>query len=136
MNQKTSAVWFVTALGVIFLLIHFVFGWFAFVDTAQSHHETATWSAYLVEWVRDVFENMQSEMFQLAVQFLLLAGLLKKFGIIAFEQDVEDIKEKLDHNDIVVDNIVVNDDANVGDILAKLSTEIAEIKKTVDGYCE
>ncbi len=50
---------------------------------------------YVVQWVRDTFENLQSEFWQLAFQFALLAGFFEFVRVNAYEEDEEDVKQRL-----------------------------------------
>ena len=75
--------------------LHFGFGWHAAVDEAEAQGQSAEMGEYLVQWARDTFENLQSEFWQLAVQFALLAGLFRWIGIHAYEEDLEDVKREL-----------------------------------------
>jgi len=93
--QRSSALIFMTLLALIALSLHFGFGWYAAVDEAEAHGQSADMSAYVIEWARDTFENLQSEFWQLAVQFALLAGLLRWIGVRAYEEDVEDVKKEI-----------------------------------------
>lgn len=94
--KKYSAAFFMLALGLICLGLHFAIGWNAFKTDAQEHQTSAAMGAYVTTWGRDVFENLQSEFIQLFFQFLLLAGFFKVIQIQAYEQDVEAVKEQLD----------------------------------------
>lgn len=93
------------ALAVICMGWHFGLGWTAFQQEAAAHDEAAVIGDYLIEWGRDTFENLQSEFWQLAVQFLVLAGVLKMIGLQTYEEDTEQVK-----------------------------ADVAEIKKTIAGY--
>jgi hypothetical protein len=93
--KKYSAALFMLSLGILCLAIHFVFGWNAFQDEAAEHGSSAQWSNYFVTWVRDVFENLQSEFIQLFFQFLLIAGAFKFLDIHAYEEDVEELRQQL-----------------------------------------
>ena len=93
--KKYSAALFMLALAVLCLAIHFVVGWQAFQDEAAEHQSQAVWSEYLVQWVRDVFENLQSEFIQLVFQFLLLAGAFEFMKVKAYEEDQEELKKQL-----------------------------------------
>jgi hypothetical protein len=92
---KYRATIFMSIVAVIFLILHFWTGWEAFVDEEASQGQAAEWSQYLIVWARDTVENLQSEFWQLAVQFALLAGLLRVIGVTAYEEDEEDLKEHL-----------------------------------------
>jgi hypothetical protein len=58
------------------LLLHWYFGWHAFVEEAQAHGQAAEMSSYTNEMLRDTFENWQSEFLQLLWQVLGLAYFL------------------------------------------------------------
>ncbi len=51
---------------------------------------------YVVQWVRDTFEYLQSEFWQLAFQFALLAGFFELVRVNAYEEDEEDGKQRLE----------------------------------------
>jgi hypothetical protein len=93
--KKSSAALMMLALAIICLAVHFGLGWQAFQNEAQKHNLEAVSSEYLIEWGRDVFENLQSEFIQLFFQFLLLAGLFKFIGVQVFEEDQEEVKQRL-----------------------------------------
>ena len=82
-------------IAIVFLALHFWTGWEAFVDDAASHGESAMWADYWIVWARDTVENMQSEFWQLAVQFALLAGFFRFIGVQAYEEDEEEVKQRL-----------------------------------------
>jgi hypothetical protein len=93
---KHSAALAMAVLALIFMGWHFGFGWTAFRAEAIAHGDAATLTDYLVVWGRDTTENLQSEFWQLAVQFLVLAGALKVVGVRAYEEDVEKLNGKID----------------------------------------
>lgn len=95
MGRKYRAATFMAAVAVVFLILHLWTGWEAFVDESASHNEAAAWSDYLIVWARDTVENLQSEFWQLAVQFALLAGVFKVIGVQAYEEDEEEVKQRL-----------------------------------------
>lgn len=94
-SKKYGAVIFMTLVAIVFLVLHFITGRQAFVDEAASQGQDAAWSEYWIVWARDTVENLQSEFWQLAVQFALLAGLLRFIGVQAYEEDEEDVKHRL-----------------------------------------
>ena len=94
--KKYRATILMAAVAIVCLILHLWFGWEAAVEEAATHGTSATWSAYLVEWARDTFENLQPEFWQLAVQFALLAGLFEFIAVRAYEKDEEEMKEQLD----------------------------------------
>ena len=80
---------------ILCLIIHFWTGWQAAIDEATQHNTTATMDEYFIQWLRDTFENLQSEFWQLAVQFALLAGFFEFIRVKAYEEDEEDVKNRL-----------------------------------------
>ncbi|MET4682682.1 DUF6766 family protein [Brevundimonas faecalis] len=74
--KKYAYAWITLAFFTISILLHWVFGWFAYVNDAQSHGEAAQLGPYLVEMGRDTFENWQSEFLQLLWQVVGLAYFL------------------------------------------------------------
>lgn len=98
--KKHSAWLWMAALAVLCMGWHFGLGWTAFQQEAAAHDEATVIGDYLIEWGRDTFENLQSEFWQLAVQFLVLAGVLKVVGLQAYEEDQEQIKSRLDYIDL------------------------------------
>lgn len=95
MMGKYRAAVLMAVLALVFIAIHFYAGWEAAVDEASIHQEPALFSDYLAQWVRDTAENLQSEFWQLAVQFALLAGCFEFMRVHAYEEDEEDIKNRL-----------------------------------------
>lgn len=93
--QKYRATIMMAIIAIVCLLMHLWLGWEAAVEEAATHGTSATWPAYLVEWGRDTFENLQSEFWQLAVQFALLAGLFEAISVHAYEKDEEELKAQL-----------------------------------------
>jgi hypothetical protein len=92
---KYRAAMFMAGLAIVFVVAHFYAGWEAAIDEAATHQEAAVFGDYVVEWVRDTAENLQSEFWQLAVQFALLAGLFEFMRVHAYEEDEEDVKQRL-----------------------------------------
>ena len=70
--------WITLVFFAVSIVLHRVFGWYAFVDEAQSHHQAAQFSAYTVEMGRDTFENWQSEFLQLLAYFLYVGSPASK----------------------------------------------------------
>lgn len=92
---KYRAAIFMALCAIVCLIIHFWTGWDAFVQESASHQEKALWGDYFIVWLRDTFENLQSEFWQLAVQFALLAGFFSVIRVKAYEEDEEDVKQRL-----------------------------------------
>ena len=93
---KYRAALLMVAAALVCVIVHFWFGWQAAIDEAATHGESATMGEYVVEWVRDTFENLQSEFWQLAVQFALLAGFFEFIRVKAYEEDQEVTKASLE----------------------------------------
>jgi hypothetical protein len=68
--------WLTLGFFVGSLLLHWYFGWQAYLDEAREHGQVADTSGYLTEMLRDTFENWQSEFLQLLWQVLGLAYFL------------------------------------------------------------
>jgi hypothetical protein len=94
-RRRYGAALLMLAFGLLSLLVHFVFGWNAFQNEAAEHGSSAQWGDYFVTWIRDVFENLQSEFIQLFFQFLLIAGAFKFIQIHAYEEDIEELRQQL-----------------------------------------
>ena len=58
------------------LLLHWWFGWNAFIDEANQHGQAPEFSQFAVQAARDTFENWQSEFLQLLWQVVGLAYFL------------------------------------------------------------
>ena len=92
---KHRATYMAALIACVFLAVHFITGWESAVDDAAMHGTSVTLSSYIIEWARDTFENLQSEFWQLAVQFALLAGAFRFIKVRAYDEDVEEVKEQL-----------------------------------------
>lgn len=68
--------WLTLAFFTGSLLLHWYFGWQAFVDDARSHGQSPETGEYVSLMLRDTFENWQSEFLQLLWQVLGLAYFL------------------------------------------------------------
>ncbi|WP_374515211.1 DUF6766 family protein [Brevundimonas sp.] len=76
MLKKYAYAWITLAFFTVSIALHWMFGWFAFVDEQTSHGQAAELSPYLMEMGRDTFENWQSEFLQLLWQVVGLAYFL------------------------------------------------------------
>jgi hypothetical protein len=74
--RKYAYAWLTVAFFLISLLLHWLFGWYAFENEATEHGRSPEMAAYLVEMGRDTFENWQSEFLQLLWQVVGLAYFL------------------------------------------------------------
>lgn len=93
--KKYAYGWITAAFFLISIAGHWIFGWYAFVNEAQSHHEAAQVSAYLMEMGRDTFENWQSEFLQLIWQVVGLAYFLY-VGSPASKENDDRLEAKID----------------------------------------
>lgn len=75
--------------------LHWIFGWYAFVEEAAQHGQSAEVSSYLTEMGRDTFENWQSEFLQLIWQVVGLAYLLY-VGSPASKENDDRLEAKVD----------------------------------------
>ena len=76
MLKKYAYAWITLAFFTVSIVLHWGFGWLAFVDEAKEHGQAAELSPWLVEMARDTFENWQSEFLQLLWQVVGLAYFL------------------------------------------------------------
>jgi len=93
--KKYSFLWVTGAIFLVTLVLHWWFGWHAYVSEAAQHGQEPQTRDFLVEIGRDTFENWQSEFLQLAWQvaglaFLYYAGSPQSRG------DDERMEAKLD----------------------------------------
>ena len=109
MNTKTHSdwkgygyAWVTLGFFLISLVGHWFFGWFAYVAEQQAHAQPIQVSEYLVELLRDTFENWQSEFLQLLWQVGGLAILLyvgspqSKEGDDRMEAKLDEILRRVD----------------------------------------
>lgn len=83
MRMEKKSIWvkygYLWATLILFagsLIGHWTFSWYAFVEEQLAHGEPILVSPFLVEVLRDTFENWQSEFLQLAWQVAGLAYLI------------------------------------------------------------
>lgn len=74
--KKYGFAWVTLGFLVVSIIGHWVFGWFAYADEQQAIGAAATTGGYVVEMLRDTFENWQSEFVQLLWQVVGLTMLL------------------------------------------------------------
>ena len=76
MFKKYAYGWLTLTFFLGSLMLHWYFGWRAFIDEAQAHGQSLELGSYLNEMLRDTFENWQSEFLQLLWQVAGLAYFL------------------------------------------------------------
>jgi hypothetical protein len=74
--MKYGFAWVTLGFLLISLVGHWLFGWFAYVDEQQNFKAPAEVGGYVIEMLRDTFENWQSEFLQLLWQVVGLTILL------------------------------------------------------------
>ena len=74
--KKYAYAWITLGFFAVSLALHWLFGWYAFVNEAAEHGQQPQLNDYLVEMGRDTFENWQSEFLQLLWQVVGLAYFL------------------------------------------------------------
>ncbi|MCJ9673202.1 MULTISPECIES: DUF6766 family protein [unclassified Neorhizobium] len=100
-----SYAWITLAFFAFSLIGHWLFGWFAFVQEQAEHGQPVEFSPYLVEMLRDTFENWQSEFLQLLWQvgglafFLFLGSPQSKEGSDRLEAKIDVILRRVDPAD-------------------------------------
>ena len=93
--KKYAYAWITVAFFLVSIALHWLFGWYAFLDEAAQHGESPAVSAYLVEMGRDTFENWQSEFLQLLWQVVGLAYFLY-VGSPASKENDDRMEAKID----------------------------------------
>jgi hypothetical protein len=74
--RKFSFAWVTIGFLVLSILGHWLFGWLAFAGEQQAHNQPIEVGSYVIEMLRDTFENWQSEFLQLLWQVVGLTLLL------------------------------------------------------------
>lgn len=74
--RKYAYAWITVGFFLVSLILHWLFGWYAYQDEAMQHGQSADPDGYLIEMMRDTFENWQSEFLQLLWQVVGLAYFL------------------------------------------------------------
>ena len=93
--KKYSYLWVTLVLFLGSMIGHWMFGWFAYVHDQEAHQQSVKVSEFVVQTMRDTFENWQSEFLQLIWQVAGLAFLLHVGSPQSKEGD-ERKEEKLD----------------------------------------
>jgi hypothetical protein len=74
--KKFGFAWVTLGFLIITLAGHWIFGWLAYVADQRMHGAPIEVSGYVIEMLRDTFENWQSEFLQLLWQVIGLTILL------------------------------------------------------------
>jgi hypothetical protein len=107
--SRYSYVWVTLVLFLCSLAAHWTFAWYAFVNEQHAHAQPVVFNEYLVEVLRDTFENWQSEFLQLIWQVAGLAFLFfigspqSKEGDDRIEEKLDLVLKKLDPENAVVE---------------------------------
>ncbi len=102
--------WLTAGFFLISFALHWLFGWYAYVDEASEHGKQPQASSYVVEMGRDTFENWQSEFLQLIWQVAGLAYFLY-VGSPSSKENDDRMEAKLDalirlHGDEKAENLL------------------------------
>ena len=93
--RKYAYAWITMAFFSVSFVLHWWFGWLAYVDEAREHGAMPEVNAYLVEMGRDTFENWQSEFLQLLWQVVGLAYFLY-IGSPSSKENDDRVEAKID----------------------------------------
>ena len=74
--KKYGFAWVTLAFFLVSFFLHWLFGWYAYVNEQNSLGLSIKASEYTIEMIRDTMENWQSEFLQLIWQVMGLAMLL------------------------------------------------------------
>jgi hypothetical protein len=74
--KKFGFAWVTLGFLLVSLVGHWVFGWFAYRDEQQALGRAVEVGGFVIEMLRDTFENWQSEFLQLLWQVVGLTLLL------------------------------------------------------------
>jgi hypothetical protein len=95
MMKRYAYLWITLAFFLVSIGLHWLFGWYAYVEESAEHGQTAEVSGWLVEMSRDTFENWQSEFLQLLWQVVGLAFFLF-VGSPASKENDDRVEAKID----------------------------------------
>jgi hypothetical protein len=93
--RRYAYAWITLGFFLVSLILHWYFGWEAYVEEAREHGAAPEVNAYLVEMGRDTFENWQSEFLQLLWQVVGLAYFLY-LGSPSSKENDDRLEAKLD----------------------------------------
>jgi hypothetical protein len=92
---KYAYAWITAGFFLVSFGLHWLFGWYAFVDEAREHGQNPDVSGYLIQMSRDTFENWQSEFLQLLWQVVGLAYFLY-IGSPSSKENDDRVEAKID----------------------------------------
>ncbi len=95
MLRRYAYGWITLGFFLVSIGLHWLFGWYAFVEEATQHGQQPELSSYLNEMGRDTFENWQSEFLQLLWQVVGLAYFLY-IGSPASKENDDRLEVKID----------------------------------------
>ena len=93
--KKYGYAWLTLGFFLGAFIVHWYFGWRAFLDEAADHGQVPQDSEYVVQMLRDTFENWQSEFLQLLWQVCGLAYFLY-VGSPASKENDDRVEAKID----------------------------------------
>ena len=93
--KKYAYAWITLGFFAVSIGLHWLFGWFTFVDEARDHGVAPQLIPYLMIMGRDTFENWQSEFLQLLWQVVGLAYSLYG-GAPSSKQNDDRLEAKID----------------------------------------
>ena len=93
--KRYAYAWITAGFFLVSIALHWIFGWFSFVDEAAQHGRAPEFASYAVQMGRDTFENWQSEFLQLLWQVVGLAYFLY-VGSPASKESDDRIEAKVD----------------------------------------
>jgi len=93
--RKYGYAWLTLSFFLGSLLLHWYFGWQAYVSEAGEHGQVPQQAEYVDEMLRDTFENWQSEFLQLLWQVCGLAYFLY-VGSPASKENDDRVEAKID----------------------------------------
>jgi hypothetical protein len=109
--KKYGFAWVTLGFLLISLVGHWLFGWLAYVNDQQALGHSVEVGGYVVEMLRETFENWQSEFLQLLWQVVGLTILL----YIGSPQS----KESEDRSEAMLEEIIRHVDPQNGDQFLK-----------------
>jgi len=113
--KKFGYAWITLGLFAFSLLGHWLFGWLAYVDEQSLHQAPVVPGDYVIEMLRDTFENWQSEFLQLLWQ----VGGLAFFLYVGSPQS----KESDDRHEAKLDAILRRVDPDAAQTIGAIDAE-------------